>query len=217
MLFRLAGIGIEVFFGLLWLGLLFRRLRESRGFQLDDTLEGIGGQALALGLVALDGNELLGIDLLLSSEGICSAVCELDTGVEGIGEQDELRGGVLREPVLLPLRGIHQEALQIGVALVVGIIEDGCPYLISLVFLDAQDILFVVVVQIEVGEIALAALQDYEDLIIVVELAQQTAVLIVVQAVHIGIIPHLAASEGRVAVTLQSDAVHGVLRQQVTL
>ena len=73
------------------------------------------------------------------------------------------------------------------------------------------------VVQIEVGEIALAALQDHEDLVFVIELAQQTAVLVVVQTVHIGIIPHLAASEGRVAVTLQSDAVHGVLRQQVTL
>ena len=41
--------------------------------------------------------------------------------------------------------------------------------------------------------------------------------LVVVQTVHVWVVPHLAATQRRVSVTLQSDAVYLVLRQQVTL
>ena len=41
--------------------------------------------------------------------------------------------------------------------------------------------------------------------------------VIVVQTVHVWVVPHLAPSERRVAVTLQTDAVDGEFRQQVTL
>ena len=71
------------------------------------------------------------------------------------------------------------------------------------------------VVQIEVCEVALAVLQHNEDLVIVEELTQQPSVLVVVQTVDVWIIPNLASAECRVSVTLQADAMHGELRQQI--
>ena len=72
------------------------------------------------------------------------------------------------------------------------------------------------VVQIEVREIALAVAQHDENLIVIVELAQQSSVLVVVQTVHVRIVPHFAPSEGGVAVTLQSDAMDGELCQEIS-
>ena len=50
------------------------------------------------------------------------------------------------------------------------------------------------VVQVEVRQVIVAVLQDNEDLILVEELTQQSSVIIVVQAVHVGIVPHFAAT-----------------------
>ena len=91
--FTFASIGVEVFF---FLDSLTSRTsctsftREAGGFQFLDTLESVGGQSLALGLVALDGDELFGIDLLLASEGVSTSVGELDAWVDGIRQEDEL-------------------------------------------------------------------------------------------------------------------------------
>ena len=41
--------------------------------------------------------------------------------------------------------------------------------------------------------------------------------LVVVQTIDVWVIPHLATTERGVSVTLQSDAMYLVLRQQVTL
>ena len=71
------------------------------------------------------------------------------------------------------------------------------------------------VVEVEGREIALAAAEYDEDLVVVEELAQQSSVLVVVQAVHVGVVPHLAPSEGGVPMALESDAVYGELREQV--
>ena len=110
LLFTLTGIGIEVFFFLnIRRFRLFGLFWESGGLELYDAFKGVGGEALALGLIALDGNKLLGIDLLSPSEVIGTAIGELDAGVGGVGEQDELRLGILREPVLFLFRGIHLE------------------------------------------------------------------------------------------------------------
>ena len=73
------------------------------------------------------------------------------------------------------------------------------------------------VVLVEVAEVVVAVLQDDEDLVFVEELAQQLSVLVVVQALHVGIVPHLSSSEGGVSTALQTNTVHRVLRQQVTL
>ena len=73
------------------------------------------------------------------------------------------------------------------------------------------------VVFIEVAQVVVAVLQDDEYLVVVEELSQQLSVLVVVQSFHVGIVPHLSTSECGVSTALQSDTVHGILRQQVTL
>ena len=72
------------------------------------------------------------------------------------------------------------------------------------------------VVQIEIGQVEITVLQNHQDAVILVELTQQFAVLVVVQAVHIGVEPHLATAQSGVSVALQTDAVHRILSQQVT-
>ena len=73
------------------------------------------------------------------------------------------------------------------------------------------------IVGIEVGEIIVTVLQDDEYLVVVIELAEQCPVLVVIQAVDIGVEPHLAPAEGGMSVALETDAVDGFLGEQITL
>ena len=73
------------------------------------------------------------------------------------------------------------------------------------------------VVHIEVGDIEVAVLQDNQDRVVLVEFSEQQSVLVVVQTVHIGVIPHLASSERGMAVALQSDACQRIFTQYVSL
>ena len=73
------------------------------------------------------------------------------------------------------------------------------------------------VVQVEIGEVEVAVGEHHENLIFIVELAEEASVFIVVEAVDIGIIPYLAPAEGAMAVTLERDAAYGLLGEQVTL
>ena len=91
LLLTLSGIGIEVFFFVS----ILRYLRhsgfwESGGLQLFDRSEGIGGEALTLGLIALHGDKLLSINLFRAPEVICATIGELDAGIGCVGEQEEL-------------------------------------------------------------------------------------------------------------------------------
>ena len=90
MFFAFACIGVEVFLRLLAFRGFGRRLWEACGLQFLDTLEGVGRQSLALGLIALDGDKLFGIDLLRASEGVSPSVGELDAWIDSIREEDEL-------------------------------------------------------------------------------------------------------------------------------
>ena len=85
------------------------------------------------------------------------------------------------------------------------------------VFLYAQYIVLIVVVRIEVGEVEVTVGQYHEDVLVVVELSEVVTVFLVVYTVDIRIEPHLPSTQRRVPVTLQSYAVDGFLRQQVTL
>ena len=69
------------------------------------------------------------------------------------------------------------------------------------------------VVHVEVGQIEITILQYHQDAVVLVELTQQTAMLVVVQTVHVGVEPYLAASQCGVTMALQSDAMHRVLGQ----
>ena len=73
------------------------------------------------------------------------------------------------------------------------------------------------VVHVEVGQVEVAVGQYHQYLVLVVELAQQSSVLVVVQTVDVGVEPHLAAAQRRVALRLERDAVYGEFRQDVTL
>ena len=54
----------------------------------------------------------------------------------------------------------------------------------------------VVVVEVEVGGVKLAALQDDEHVIVGVELAKVLSAAVVVEALHIVVEPHFAAAKG---------------------
>ena len=73
------------------------------------------------------------------------------------------------------------------------------------------------VVGIEVSEIIVAILEYDKYLVVVVELAEQSTVVVVVETVDIGVKPHLASAEGGMSVTLETDAVDGFLGEQVAL
>ena len=83
-------------------------------------------------------------------------------------------------------------------------------------FLYPHDVVLVVVVGIEIGHIVFSALEHHEDMLALVELAEQSAVVVVVETVHVGIEPHLPATQRTVSVALQRDAVHRVFRQYVS-
>ena len=73
------------------------------------------------------------------------------------------------------------------------------------------------VVRVEVGDIELAIVQYHQDALGVGELAQETSVFLVVDAVDIGVEPYLPASQCGMAVALESYAVDVLVRQQVAL
>lgn len=73
------------------------------------------------------------------------------------------------------------------------------------------------VVHIEVGDVEFAVVEYYQDRVIIVEFSQESAVLIIVDAVYIRVEPNLSSSQGTVSVALQSDAADGSLGEQVAL
>ena len=73
------------------------------------------------------------------------------------------------------------------------------------------------IVQVERTEVVVAVLQHHEYAVAVGELAKIPSVLVVVQAFHVGVEPHLSAAKGRTSVALQRDAHYWVLCQGVSL
>ena len=94
----------------------------------------------------------------------------------------------------MTLGGVHGESLDIRIALIIGIIEDGCPNLVLIPFLQSEDIVLVVVIGVEVGDVEFAIIEYYQDIFIVIKLAKESSVLIIVDTVDIGIEPHLSTS-----------------------
>ena len=184
MFFRFLGL----FGGFFRLGGLFR---ETGGFDFFDGGDGVGGETLAAGLVSFYAYEILGLYFHRVAEGIVTAEGYLETWINLIGKQHQTGVDVLRKPVLFALRRIHEETLQVGIALLICIEENGSPYFVRLVFLQTEDVVLIVVVQVEVGQIEVAVIENDENLVFVVELAQIVAVLVVVKAFDIRIEPYL--------------------------
>ena len=99
--------------------------------------------------------------------------------------------------------------------LLVCIIEAGRPHLLGLVLLDAQYLVLVVVVGVVARQVVLAVGQDDQYLVVIEELTQVGAMLVVVQAFHVRVEPHLASSQRTRTMALQLDAQHVVSAQYV--
>ena len=159
--------------------------------------------------------ELLGIYLQWVAEVVRRSVCHEYARVWGVGEQQEPTVGVLSEEILMTWYGFESAALEVGEALV-GIKESCRPYLIGIIFLNAQDVLLVVVVEVEGRGIEITVAQDDENDIIGMKLAEALSVIVIVETSHIPVKPYLASSEGAGAMTLETDTFHIKFREQVT-
>ncbi len=127
-------------------------------------------ESLALCLETLLSDKLLGIDFLGRTDGIHTTISYLDARIYRIGEQDQLAVWILAQEVLMALGGIHRESLDVWITIVVGIIEDGSPYLVLVPFLQTQDVVLVMVVRVEVGDVELAVVEYHQDRFIVIEI-----------------------------------------------
>ena len=223
---RFSGIGIEVLCGIVGGAVgtaggivvaVVLLLGEACWLQLLNLLHRISGDALAFGLEALYSYELLAVDFLVATGRIGSAIDDIDAGIDLVGEENETRIGIVADETLMLLALLHIETLEVRVVLIVGIIDDSRPDFFRVKLLYPQDIAVVMVVGVEVGEVIFTVLQDNEYLIVVEELTKELTMTVEVDALHIGIEPHLAATEGGMAVALERDAVDALARKEVAL
>ena len=204
-------IGCFCFLGLLGdLG-----LGTTCGLQLFDAGHLEVGDALAYGLEALDESKLLGVDDERLAEAVATTEVDLDERVCLAGEQGEAAVLVLIDEGVLLCRSLHREALDVVEALLRGVAHDGGPHLVGAVLLDIEDIVFVVVVGVEVREVELAVLEHHKDAVVAVELAQVLAMPVEVETQDVAVEPHLAAAERGGSVGLEPDALHLEAGEQI--
>ena len=193
------------------------RLWEAGRLQLLDGVYLPSSQSLALCLETLLTDKLLGINLLSRTDGIHTTVGYLDARIYRVGEHDQLAVWILPQEVLVTLRGIHRESLDVWITIVVCIVEDGGPNLVLIPLLQTKDVVLIMVVHVEVGDVELAVVEYHQDAIVIEELAEQATVLIIVDTVDIWVEPNLSATQGAVSVTLQTDAADSALGEEVAL
>ena len=103
--------------------------------------------------------------------------------------------GVFTDKVLRFCHCIHREALDIRIALIVCIEENGCPNFIRLPLLYPHNIVRIVVVGVEIRNIEVVVIKDNEDAVFIKELPKEASVFLIVDALHIGIKPHFTSTE----------------------
>ena len=89
------------------------------------------------------------------------------------------------------------------------------PYLLGIPFLDAQDIVLEVRREVETRRVVRTVVLDDEDTVFVVELTEVDSVLVIVDAQHVWIEPHLASAERRTAFLLEGDRLDVEFREHV--
>ena len=171
------------------------RLGKSYRFQLLYAFYVPCGYALAFGLEAFYGDKLFGIYLQRFPELVRSVERDFYPRVNLVGEQHRTTVGVVSQIALLAPCGLHLETLYIWVSVIVRIEQHGRPHFGGIEFLYYLNIVLVVVVHVEVGEIELAVGQYHQYHVVVIELSQQRAVVIIVQSLHVGVEPNLAPAE----------------------
>ena len=113
-------------------------LGETHGLQFLYPLYMQGGDALALGLIALGADKRLGIQLRRLAALVGPTEGDLQPRIGGIGEQQQTAVLVLARKALRLSRGLQGETLDIGKVLLVGIEEYGAPHLVGHELLYAQ-------------------------------------------------------------------------------
>ena len=103
----------------------------------------------------------------------------------------------------MTLTCFHQESLQVRITLIVGIEDDSCPRLISIKLLYAENIIFVMVGCVKVGNIELSVLKYHKDAVLIRELSKVTTMVFVVDTVDIWVEPYLSSTQCRVSVALE--------------
>ena len=90
----------------------------------------------------------------------------------------------------------QREAFHVGKALLVGIKEHGRPHFLFVELLHAQDARrFVVVVEVKVGGVEIPVFEHNEHEVVRMKFSEILAALVIVEALHVGIKPHLAAAQ----------------------
>ena len=97
-----------------------------------------------------------------------------------VGQQQQFILRVLADIALPAFCHLEKETLDIWRSALVGIPHHGTPHLMRNEFLYPHDVVLVVVVGIEIGHIVFSALEHHEDMLALVELAEQSALVVVV-------------------------------------
>ena len=94
----------------------------------------------------------------------------------------------------MPQRGFQTEPLHIDVSILILVIKDRSPNLMRIIFLNTQNVVLIVVVGIKVGQIEISTLQDYQYLVVIEELTQISAQLVIVDTFDIVVEPNLSSA-----------------------
>ena len=111
---------------------------------------------------------------------------------------------------------VHSESLHIHLSLLFCVMEEKGPFLFLVELLYNLDIVFIVVVEVEVSDVEIAICQNNEDRIAIIELPEIFTVFLVVKALHIWVEPNIPTIECGVSARFQCDAMNRSLRENVS-
>ena len=89
------------------------------------------------------------------------------------------------------------------------------PHLACVVLLNAEDVVFVMVVDVEIGQVETPVLEHNEYLVFAVELAKELSLSVVVEAFDVAVEPNLAATQSAAAMALERHLADLNLGQDV--
>ena len=171
------------------------------GMERREPVEGVDGESgetLAPGFDALDGDEVgnfddFGCDLLAALR----AVYDLEPRIAIEGEREK-KGAVVVKEGGLPVGGIRQEALEVGVA-VGGAVEDGDERVegradkgTGVELAELEEVVVEVVGEVERSGAVAGALHERQDTVVGLEFAQEGPSLIDIEAFDALVEPYLA-------------------------
>ena len=133
-----------------------------------------------------------------------------------VSQQNEAAVFILAQIVLLAVARLKAETLDVGIALLVGIIEDGCPDLVRIVFLQYPYVVFVMVVHVEIAGVEFAVVQHNQNLFVALELTEVFSAAVIIETQHILVEPYFPSAQCRTAALLQGYLMNRVTGEYVT-